>query len=482
MKKYIYNIILMLSLSVVNAQQTLPKIEIQANKTLALVQYVKEISSSRQSILKDHFKKSKYDTNQVQRLLKEYKKLQLRESIEYQRYPETRRSKKDTDEIFTVMAANSENLEELKRNSISLFPLRTHQKLFSILETIEPIYEQIFWKKNLSVIQQKIAELKAYAQKHNLNKLYNAMTTFYNSSWESDLPLVISVIPYPEKTGFTATPQGNIIVSGLPLDMDYFEVYFGVILHEIAHILYAEQEKSFQFELEKWFLNSPSKYKTFAYNWINETLATAVGNGWVYENLQGELDPLDWYNNIYINTFAKAIYPMVKNYLERNKKIDKAFIEKSISVYEKVLADKTYAYDNLITYAEMMLNKESKDGSLEGGIMDGLFSNFRTRSYGLHTPFPCGDKLDSYLKNIKTQIVGVVENHKVELENLQATFPFLKMYELDVQRNFVLTHIKESGQVFILINVINENEFSKVFLLLKQQQKVSRYKENLIYF
>ncbi|OSY87308.1 hypothetical protein WH52_11700 [Tenacibaculum holothuriorum] len=466
----------------INAQEKLPKIEIQANKTLALVQYVNTISSPRKSILKNHFEKSKFNTKSVQKLLATYKKLPLRESIKYQGYPETRRSRKGTDEIFTVMAANSDDLEELKKHSVSLFPLRDHQKLFDILKTIEPIYDQLFWKKNLPVIQQKITELKAYAEKHNLNKLYNAMTKFYNSSWESDLPLIISVIPYPEKTGFTATPQGNIIVSGLPLDMDYFEVYFGVMLHEIAHILYAEQEKSFQFELEKWFLNSPSKYKTFAYNWINETLATAVGNGWVYEKLKGELDPLDWYNDIYINTFSKAIYPMVKDYLERNKKIDEDFINKAILAYKKVLADKTYAYDNLITYTEMMLNKESKDGALEGKVMDGVFSNFRTRSYGLHTPFPCGDKLESFLKNIKTQVVGVVENNQAELESLEITFPFLKKYTLNTNRNFVLTHIKENGQVFILINVLNENEFSKVFSLLKQQKTVSLNKENLIYF
>lgn len=54
-KKVIVFVIL-LCFSIVKAQE-LPKIKIQANKVLALVEYVKTISSERKGILKEHFKK-----------------------------------------------------------------------------------------------------------------------------------------------------------------------------------------------------------------------------------------------------------------------------------------------------------------------------------------------------------------------------------------------------------------------------------------
>jgi hypothetical protein len=66
---------------------------------------------------------------------------------------------------------------------------------------------------------------------------------------------------------------------------------------------------------------------------MNEVLATALGNGYVYEQLDGKIDDGDWYNRKYISLMAKQIYPLVTEYINE-KKIDRSFIDNYIKQYE----------------------------------------------------------------------------------------------------------------------------------------------------
>lgn len=464
----------------ITAQQKLPEIKIQANKTLALVEFVKSVSTSRSGFLKKHFEKSELNTKEIQELLKEYDNLQLGRSIRFDGYPTTRRNATSTLDIFTVMASNASNLESLKKSSIGLFQLKQHRNLFKILKKIEPVYDAYFWNKNQTLINTKIASLKKFAKEHNLNELYTSMMRFYNSSWDSDLPLVISVVPYPKNVGFSATVRGNVLVSGLPLDMNYYNIYFGVMMHEIGHILYEQQSPKVQYDIEDWFLNSKSIYKNYTYNWFNEVLATVVGNGWVYENLAKKTDADSWYHNYQINTLAKAIYPKAKYYLKNKKAIDKEFIDYAILKYKETLSKKHFSYDNLCTYLEVMLPVNKQGAEIDNKFMNAIFSYFDTRSIETFSSYLCGEKLSDFKKSTKTKIIAITEDNKANFKKLKLDFPFIKEYKFNLKKDFVIVHTNKNGQVFIVMNLQNKN-FEKVFKILKEKGKLTEKKKEIFY-
>src|SRR5690606_2672055 len=102
-------------------------------------------------------------------------------------------------------------------------------------------------------------------------------------------------------------------------------------------------------EIQRWFNEHPSANAQYAYLLINEALATALGNGYVYEKLSGKPDTTEWYNVKYVNLMAKRIYPLVSEYLSQKKTIDKRFVDEYIAVYDRHFSAWTQELDNLFT-------------------------------------------------------------------------------------------------------------------------------------
>ena len=112
------------------------------------------------------------------------------------------------------------------------------------------------------------------------------------------------------------------------------DILFSVLMHEIYHNIYDGQSLELKLQIQSWFNNNSSKNSQYAYLLLNEALATALGNGYVYEQLNGKTDNTDWYNVKYINLMAKQVYPLVKEYITLQKPIDKNFIVAYIDTYE----------------------------------------------------------------------------------------------------------------------------------------------------
>jgi len=112
-------------------------------------------------------------------------------------------------------------------------------------------------------------------------------------------------------------------------------------------------------KLEADFKQNPSKSSIYAYLLLNEVLATALGNGYVFENLNGKLDTTEWYNWQYINLMAKQIYPTVLEYIKQKKPIDKKFIDTYIKLYEQNYPNWINELDHTMTYRYILSNNQS---------------------------------------------------------------------------------------------------------------------------
>lgn len=116
-----------------------------------------------------------------------------------------------------------------------------------------------------------------------------------------------------------------------------------VIVHELCHFLYdnLDSEKSEQLKKRFYGLNRATAIP--AYNLLNESLATAFGNGLINRSVTTPLQfarysvkPKSFYNNDAIDRAAKANLVWIEDWLRQGKTInDPQFVETYISNLEK---------------------------------------------------------------------------------------------------------------------------------------------------
>lgn len=230
----------------------------------------------------------------------------------------------------------------------------------------------------------------------------------------------------------------------MPLKFKQKDVLFSVLMHEIYHTIYHAQSLELKLNIQAWFENNPSKNSQYAYLLLNEALATALGNGYAFEQLNGIVDKDDWYFNKYINLMAKEIYPLVKDYLTQNKQIDKAFVDMYIALYDNNFTDWTNELDNL--FANRYVITDNSDD------LNYFHKNYRHSSYySSQTPIT-----QSALVRMKetpmTKVIIVSSDNKSKLNLIKLTFPELKNWKFKSQNEFVYTVNLQDKTKLIIIN------------------------------
>ena len=113
--------------------------------------------------------------------------------------------------------------------------------------------------------------------------------TFYNSFWDYEIPFDVSFYPQPNSKGYTAQAYYSNSISAMPTELKDFNALLAVVLQEIFHLLYDSQVLSFKNEIDSCFKANKSDVSVYVYLLMNEVLATALGNGYVYEKLNGDV-------------------------------------------------------------------------------------------------------------------------------------------------------------------------------------------------
>lgn len=159
--------------------------------------------------------------------------------------------------------------------------------------------------KNLNIRNRSIpyVYVKAANQlvaEHNclIQPFLKQMYTFYGtapSSWQK-----IIVHPCRVSVGTTYLFYNRVFLA--IESMNNLRSDLGTVIHETAHAIYERQERTLQYAMEKFFLHYPSPYAPLAYRYLNEALATALGNGMFMKRLTGHTGIT--YNNLYIQGFA----------------------------------------------------------------------------------------------------------------------------------------------------------------------------------
>lgn len=418
-------------LSIINygcSQEQVLETKIGTNKVVCLFNFLE--TSSEKSRTSKSF--SNYilgqlgEDNEFIRIIDEYTRLNLSYSNAKAEYPDKRIMFFDTKYLLWNAASNATSINDFSERIIGILPHYRHNVFIKSFRQIEPYYDRLIWNKeqgNIHHLEKKLADYKK-----KLSSLYINVSHFYGTPWNLDIPF--RIIPYPiplEKGSTYAIPRGNALICGfLSHNEDDYKNQLGIIIHEMCHILYDEQTPERQHQIDEWFSKSNSPYAALAYKFIDEAIASAIGNGWAYEKIHGEMDTSPWYTNKYVDKFSHTIFPLAKEYLESKKSIDKEFVDKSIQLFEDAFPN--VHNETKLLMSEIQLYSNTSNIDEKNQISKSIRKIFSISSMWTYIPMDSDESKKSLNRKATTKVFVVNSNKDLNIiESLDKSFATLNI-------------------------------------------------------
>ena len=384
------------------------RIEFRVNKVQGFYNFVETISGNphRSKVILDLFEKSSFNNPKYQALIKELNSVgaSLDKGFNYDGYPKSRNMGQSMDLLFVTQSAFAKDLNDFSLRTLGILPMADHKRFFEILHEFEPVYDTLIWKTNGKKLLTYKGRLEQLSRKWKVQELFRKAAKFYGAEWPESVPFAVGLYAIPGSRGHSSAESIGAFESvGVLVDEKDIPGRFGVMFHEMCHSLYEAQSIELQKQLESYFYSSRSQYAAYAYRTLNEGLATVLGNGWASEKAAGKPDEGEWYNERYINGFAKGVYSLTVSYLDAHRTIDADFVAKSIEKYAELFPEAIYEYDNLLT--RVILITDGKDITTRESS-EVLRKSFRVNSLNRSSPIDANETI-SELQETEATVLGL---------------------------------------------------------------------------
>lgn len=400
-------------------------------------------------------------------LVKTYRSLELDYSWSKSSYPEKRKHTTSTWDLLCIASISSNTNDDFFNRIVGILPNDDYLKLKQVFIKGEPFYNEFMFTKNETAIHTRLQELKTLSPK--LNDLFDKFKHFYGSSWEKTMPFRLTVYPIFGKRGeTTATPHANSLEMGFLLEDKHYDDMASIGVHEMCHVLFEEQPLRMQQQLDSTFNNPSDKFAQLAYCYIDEALATGLGNGYAYKYLSGKLDTADWYNDTYINLYAKALYPLITQYVDEHRQMDKAFVIKAIDSFKRTFPDALYDIDAAMMTSDAYFEDDVTE--VVDDMRNQLYSVFRIAMSSTYIPFNDKDAQENLNTSKQAQLVVIHKNQVQNLALLKARFKNLK--DLPKQKNLLISFIDKDNRAIMIIVAENQAKAIEGIELLKTRRKI----------
>ena len=421
------------------------KFNIRYSEQLAVFVFIENLSQHYpDNVFRREFQKSKYYTDYYKKTIGTFDNLIIDYSYQFEEFPYGSKKGMQTRDILRKNLIETNNLTDFKIRMTGILPNKTLNDLAESILAFTPIYNELIYNPNKEKFETQLEEIRKYSETQQIEKYFETGLLFYNSGWDKSVPFEIAFYPLPNSEGFTAQAFCNNFVSAIQTDLGSYKDLFSVMLHETYHIIYDEQSLEVKMAIDSNFTQSKSKCSNYAYQLMNEVLATALGNGYVYEKLDGQLDAGDWYNKKYINLMAKKIYPLVIKYIDQKKPMDKSFIDNYIRIYEENFPDWINELDNIMTYRYVI--SEDKD---DFNVINQLF-RYRSRTeYDLDLSEIGIEKMQN---TTLTKVIIISKNSAEKIKLLKRKFAALKNWKVDTDKEFAEKMLLADKSQLIIIN------------------------------
>ena len=450
-------------------------VKLQINKPYCLLNFMETLKTRGYwgPTLYGHYKKSKYNEDEeLAKLVQQYSKVRISYGYHFDEYPKYRYMVKNrtTSDLFFNLSARTESLEEFKQMTVGIIPFDNHQRLFEILEAVEPIYDELVWNPYYDKVQARLKALKEYAKKVKLDEMLGPIAHFLNSNWSTDIPIIVSFSIVPgDKIRLVPPPIGNVIRAGLLTESEDYSWYVGLIVHEFSHKAFAEQPLKMHQQIDQWLTESKSPHRGMVNLMFNEVLGGAIGHK-VREDLLGKAHAFT-YNQAAVKAMDEAVYPMVVSYLNKGKSIDRVFVNECLALYEKTFPNALYEYRSLFHVYYLLTDVESGQErtfarmmrkNIVGPMMYEVDNGINDENI---------DKLMAYEF---TKVIVITKDHEKTIKYLKGKISALDRFDsLDCGANWVLSCHDADRNPYVIINIQSPEAFEGVTKKLKAMEKIN---------
>jgi hypothetical protein len=383
--------------------------------------------SLRSTTLREAFERSRQATPEVRARLAALldEAPSLRESVVFQSYPEARRQARSLPELMLLAAAQARDLDDFELRCRGLLPFPEHARLFAAYRALYPIYLEALWEPHQGELAAFQAKLEARAREADLAGSLGAARELLGAEWPPGVPLEVRLYPIPGRQGHSVSlSSANLEILGVLTDKEDVDGILGILVHEACHSLWDAQPLERQRELDERFGANPSPYARYAYRLLNEGLAAAVGNGETYARLTGRLDEDPWYNEATIEGYARALYPLVHEYLARGRRLDLAFVDQAVARFAGRFPEAIYRFDNLLTDVLLLCDGDPLDTRRVG---QALRARFRVNSFSRLAPADAPDALSALAEaRSATVVLAISEGQLAQLARAVDALPVLQ--------------------------------------------------------
>ncbi|WP_238989934.1 hypothetical protein [Flavobacterium sharifuzzamanii] len=419
--------------------------KIKYSEQLAVFVFLENLSDYYpDNTFKTEFQNSKYNIEKYKNIISKFDQLSISYSFRFEDFPYGSKKTMQTQDILKKNLIETDNLNDFKVRSMGMIPNKTLSDLGECISEFTPIYNELIYNPNREKFEKQLDEIKKYSEEHQIENYFKTGLVFYNSSWDNSIPFEAAFYPLPNSKGFTASAFCNNFVSAIQTDLKSHKDLFSVMMHETYHIVYDEESLEVKREIDTYFKENKSKCSNYAYQLLNEVLATVLGNGYVYEKLDGKVDAGEWYNNNYINLMAKQIYPLTKEYIEQKKPIDKNFIDQYIQLYETNFPDWISELSNIMTYRYVITENE-KDFST-------INKMFRYRSRTEYEDQITENSIEKMKQTPLTKMVIISKDSKEKIKMLKNKFNELKNWKANPDKEFADKIFLADKSQLIIVN------------------------------
>lgn len=462
---------LFLAFSISLFSQKTKLLHFETNKVLCLYSFLETATNApgSSSSYKEYIEKELGGNLAFKVLRTRFSNIRRSDELKKESYPFNRHSSKTVVDLIWITCSNSLDINDLNNRLIGILSNRDHAELIAVLKEAEPFYDKLVWNKVQKQITRIENQLEPYGKK--IEKLFLQISKFYGTEWNTSIPFKVMLYPIPLERGTTtATPKGNaLICSFLTEQEDDYIGRLGVIIHEMCHILFDEQPLHLQNKIDRWFTESQSSFSKLAYSYIDEGLATAIGNGWAYREIHGEIDTMEWYNNEYINGFGHALFDGVSEYLAQGKTIDEAFINNAITLFGKTFPKSNSNIATLLNEVRIYANAEEKKDIDK--IFGNLRNHFQIRSAWLSTPISDPKSVETFYEKQITKLFIIDHNNENTIQFLKEKYKLTK--EFPHSKSFIFNHKDEVNQSTIfIINFTKLEDLNPLLTELKEMEFV----------
>ncbi|HEY1192676.1 hypothetical protein [Flavobacterium sp.] len=422
-----------------------PSFKIKYSEQLAVFVFLENLSDYYpENVFKTEFEKSKYNVEKYKSMISKFDQLSISYSFRFEDFPYGSKKTMQTIDFLKKNLIETNNLNDFKLRSAGMIPNKTLSDLGECISEFTPIYNELIYNPNKEKFENQLEEIKKYSLENQIENYFKTGLVFYNSSWDNSIPFEAAFYPLPNSKGFTASAFCNNFVSAIQTDLKSHKDLFSVMMHETYHIIYDEQSLEVKTAIDTYFKENKSKCSNYAYQLMNEVLATVLGNGYVYEKLDGKLDEGEWYNNKYINLMAKKIYPLTQEYINQKKPIDKNFIDQYIQLYETNFPDWINEMDNIMTY-RYVISENGKD-------FNTINKMFRYRSRTQYEDQITENSIEKMQNTPLTKMVIISEDSKEKVKLLKNRFKELKDWKANPDKEFAEKILLGDKSQLIIVN------------------------------